>query len=126
MDRAHRLGQRRAVSVFRLLTRGTIEERVQSLQRWKISLAGSLVAVDAALLSAAGGGAGGGAGDAGGSAAAATAPQPGLLQLLAEALPQGGEGGVAAAAAGGEASDDLDPDGGSFESFRARVTRGRR
>lgn len=29
MDRAHRLGQTKQVSVFRLITRGTIEERIR-------------------------------------------------------------------------------------------------
>ena len=32
MDRAHRLGQTRAVHVYRLLTRGTLEERIMGLQ----------------------------------------------------------------------------------------------
>ena len=32
MDRAHRLGQKRAVNVYRLLTRGTLEERIMGLQ----------------------------------------------------------------------------------------------
>jgi TATA-binding protein-associated factor len=36
MDRAHRLGQRRSVSVFRLITRGTLEEKIMSLQRFKV------------------------------------------------------------------------------------------
>ncbi len=29
MDRAHRLGQMKQVTVYRLITRGTIEERIQ-------------------------------------------------------------------------------------------------
>lgn len=32
MDRAHRLGQKRTVNVYRLLTRGTLEERIMGLQ----------------------------------------------------------------------------------------------
>ena len=28
MDRAHRLGQRRIVTVYRLITRGTLEEKI--------------------------------------------------------------------------------------------------
>lgn len=37
MDRAHRLGQRAAcVNVYRILTRGTVEERMMSLQRFKV------------------------------------------------------------------------------------------
>lgn len=32
MDRTHRLGQHRAISVTRLIVRGTIEERIVALQ----------------------------------------------------------------------------------------------
>jgi TATA-binding protein-associated factor len=32
MDRAHRLGQKKTVNVYRLLTRGTLEERIMGLQ----------------------------------------------------------------------------------------------
>jgi len=32
MDRAHRIGQRRTVNVYRLITRGTLEEKVMHLQ----------------------------------------------------------------------------------------------
>lgn len=41
MDRAHRLGQRRSVSVFRLITRGTLEEKIMSLQRFKVHRQGA-------------------------------------------------------------------------------------
>jgi SNF2 family DNA or RNA helicase len=39
-DRAHRIGQVRPVTVYRLLTRGTVEEAVLRLQERKRSLAG--------------------------------------------------------------------------------------
>eukprot|EP00198_Chlamydomonas_reinhardtii_P002616 XP_001691952.1 SNF2 superfamily protein [Chlamydomonas reinhardtii] len=39
MDRAHRLGQRRTVNVYRILTRGTLEERVLGLQQFKKDVA---------------------------------------------------------------------------------------
>ena len=35
MDRAHRLGQTRQVTVYRLITRGTIDERIVQLARVK-------------------------------------------------------------------------------------------
>lgn len=35
IDRAHRLGQTRAVSVYRLITKGTIEQKVMALQLFK-------------------------------------------------------------------------------------------
>ena len=41
-DRAHRIGQTQAVNVYRLLTRGTVEERVKKLQREKALLADQL------------------------------------------------------------------------------------
>ena len=47
-DRAHRIGQTRPVTVYRLLTRGTVEEKVLRLQAKKRSLS---AAVDEAGLS---------------------------------------------------------------------------
>jgi superfamily II DNA or RNA helicase len=41
-DRAHRIGQTKPVTVFRLLTRGTVEEKVVELQSTKKALADSL------------------------------------------------------------------------------------
>ena len=35
MDRAHRLGQTRQVTVYRLITRGTIDERIVQMARVK-------------------------------------------------------------------------------------------
>ncbi|RVW77249.1 TATA-binding protein-associated factor BTAF1 [Vitis vinifera] len=43
MDRAHRLGQRKVVNVHRLIMRGTLEEKVMSLQRFKLSVANSVI-----------------------------------------------------------------------------------
>ena len=56
-DRAHRIGQTKPVTVFRLLTRGTVEEKVVELQSTKKALAESLdesiTATDAPAWSAA-------------------------------------------------------------------------
>ncbi len=41
-DRAHRIGQTKPVTVFRLLTRNTVEEKVTELQNTKKALAASL------------------------------------------------------------------------------------
>lgn len=41
-DRAHRIGQTRPVTVYRLLTRGTVEEKVVKLQAKKRELAGAI------------------------------------------------------------------------------------
>ncbi|KAH8924423.1 hypothetical protein BT69DRAFT_1241102 [Atractiella rhizophila] len=43
MDRAHRLGQRRVVNVYRLITRATLEEKIMGLQRFKLSVANTVV-----------------------------------------------------------------------------------
>jgi hypothetical protein len=50
-DRAHRIGQRRAVVVYRLITSNTIEERVMSLQAFKKRIAGAVVNADNASIS---------------------------------------------------------------------------
>lgn len=41
-DRAHRIGQTRPVTVYRLITRGTVEEKVVSLQKKKRQIAASI------------------------------------------------------------------------------------
>ena len=46
MDRAHRMGQRRAVSVFRLLVEGSLEQRILGLQRFKLDVATAVVGAD--------------------------------------------------------------------------------
>jgi len=42
-DRAHRIGQQRPVTVYRLVAKGTIEEQIVSLHRQKRDLADSLL-----------------------------------------------------------------------------------
>jgi superfamily II DNA or RNA helicase len=42
-DRAHRIGQKRTVQVYKLITRGTVEERILSLQSKKRELTAGLV-----------------------------------------------------------------------------------
>lgn len=44
VDRTHRIGQTRSVNVYRLLTKGTIEEKIQALQRTKQDLVDAVVA----------------------------------------------------------------------------------
>lgn len=46
MDRAHRLGQKRTVNVYRILVKGTLEERIMSLQRFKLDVAAAVVNQD--------------------------------------------------------------------------------
>jgi len=42
-DRAYRMGQENNVQVFRLITRGTIEEKIDELQKKKKDLISSIV-----------------------------------------------------------------------------------
>lgn len=43
MDRAHRIGQKRVVNVYRLITRDTLEERIMGLQQFKLNIASSVI-----------------------------------------------------------------------------------
>ncbi|KAF3440568.1 hypothetical protein FNV43_RR18852 [Rhamnella rubrinervis] len=43
MDRAHRLGQKKVVNVHRLIMRGTLEEKVMGLQKFKLSVANAVI-----------------------------------------------------------------------------------
>lgn len=43
MDRAHRLGQKRVVNVYRLITKGTLEEKIMGLQKFKMNIASTIV-----------------------------------------------------------------------------------
>lgn len=100
MDRAHRLGQKRTVNVYRVLTKGTLEEKIMGLQRFKLDVANAVVNSDNMSLSAmdtgqmlelftadkgtGGGGGGASTGASGGAgAAAADAVSGGLKNALA-------------------------------------------
>ncbi len=50
IDRAHRIGQERAVMAYRLVARNTIEEKILELQRSKRRLADAIVSNDKGLL----------------------------------------------------------------------------
>lgn len=76
MDRAHRIGQKRTVNVYRLITSGTLEEKMMRLQQFKTRTADALIGEEnRSLMSMAtdqlldlltldsGAGAGGGSGD---------------------------------------------------------------
>lgn len=43
MDRAHRMGQKRTVNVYRLITRGTLEEKIMNIQQFKTHVANAVV-----------------------------------------------------------------------------------
>ncbi|KAF5324890.1 hypothetical protein D9611_004580 [Ephemerocybe angulata] len=51
MDRAHRIGQKKVVNVYRLVTKGTLEEKIMGLQRFKLNIAASVVTQQNAGLS---------------------------------------------------------------------------
>ena len=46
MDRAHRIGQKKVVNVYRLITRNTLEEKIMSLQQFKIHTARTVISSD--------------------------------------------------------------------------------
>merc|ERR1719495_1311474 len=43
MDRAHRIGQKKVVNVYRLITRNTLEEKIMSLQKFKLKTAQTVI-----------------------------------------------------------------------------------
>ena len=49
-DRAHRLGQRKVVQVFRMVTKGSIEEKIQEMQQRKQALLDDIVAPGATFI----------------------------------------------------------------------------
>ena len=51
IDRAHRIGQTRHVFAYRLIARGTVEEKVLQLQQTKRDLADAIISEDNAVLS---------------------------------------------------------------------------
>eukprot|EP00039_Didymoeca_costata_P015606 m.268636 g.268636 ORF g.268636 m.268636 type:complete len:1773 (+) comp16256_c0_seq17:253-5571(+) len=46
MDRAHRIGQKKVVNVYRLITRGTLEEKIMNLQRFKQNITNTVITSD--------------------------------------------------------------------------------
>lgn len=51
MDRAHRIGQKKVVNVYRLITRNTVEEKILGLQKFKLKTANSVITKDNSSLS---------------------------------------------------------------------------
>ncbi|KAG0345016.1 TATA-binding protein-associated factor mot1 [Podila humilis] len=43
MDRAHRLGQKKVVNVYRLISKGTLEEKIMGLQKFKLNIANTVI-----------------------------------------------------------------------------------
>nr|CAD7399296.1 unnamed protein product [Timema cristinae] len=50
MDRAHRIGQRKVVNVYRLITRGTLEEKIMGLQKFKLMTANTVISSENASM----------------------------------------------------------------------------
>ncbi|XP_026282175.1 TATA-binding protein-associated factor 172 [Frankliniella occidentalis] len=50
MDRAHRIGQKKVVNVYRLITRATLEEKIMGLQKFKILTANTIISSENASM----------------------------------------------------------------------------
>ncbi|XP_066592225.1 TATA-binding protein-associated factor 172 [Prorops nasuta] len=50
MDRAHRIGQKKVVNVYRLITRATVEEKIMGLQKFKLLTANTIISPENASL----------------------------------------------------------------------------
>ncbi|XP_011155446.1 TATA-binding protein-associated factor 172 isoform X2 [Solenopsis invicta] len=50
MDRAHRIGQKKVVNVYRLITRATVEEKIMGLQKFKLLTANTIISTENASL----------------------------------------------------------------------------
>lgn len=50
IDRAHRIGQKRVLNVYRLITKDTLEEKIMGIQKFKTNLANSIVNIDNASI----------------------------------------------------------------------------
>lgn len=50
IDRAHRIGQKRVLTVYRLITKDTLEERIMGIQKFKTNLANAVVNLDNASI----------------------------------------------------------------------------
>ncbi|XP_049802115.1 TATA-binding protein-associated factor 172 [Schistocerca nitens] len=50
MDRAHRIGQKKVVNVYRLITRGTLEEKIMGLQKFKLLTANTVISSENASM----------------------------------------------------------------------------
>lgn len=46
MDRAHRIGQKKVVNVYRLITRSTVEEKIMGLQKFKLLTANTVISAE--------------------------------------------------------------------------------
>ncbi|XP_017054077.1 TATA-binding protein-associated factor 172 [Drosophila ficusphila] len=96
MDRAHRIGQKKVVNVYRLITRNSLEEKIMGLQKFKILTANTVVSAENASLQTMGtsqifdlfnGGKDQGA-VSGSAAAAGSAKGPMSMNTIIENLPE--------------------------------------
>ncbi|GLC48685.1 hypothetical protein PLESTB_000125600 [Pleodorina starrii] len=99
-DRAHRLGQTRTVSVYRLITRGTVDSNIQAIAERKLALDAAVLTDVTVGAGAEGGGRGRGRGRGRGAASAAETRHMAeiLSSLLTPAAPEEAAAGGAAAA----------------------------
>ncbi len=51
IDRAHRIGQKNILNVYRLMTKDTLEEKIMSIQKFKINVSKAVINLDNASIS---------------------------------------------------------------------------
>ncbi len=50
IDRAHRIGQKNTLNVYRLIMKDTLEEKIMGIQRFKINIANAIINLDNASI----------------------------------------------------------------------------
>ena len=50
IDRAHRIGQKNKVIIYKFITRNSVEEKIMALQERKMALAGELISTEESFI----------------------------------------------------------------------------
>ena len=50
IDRAHRIGQKNVLNVYRLIMKDTLEEKIMGIQKFKLNIANAIINVDNASI----------------------------------------------------------------------------
>ncbi|KXZ47584.1 hypothetical protein GPECTOR_34g743 [Gonium pectorale] len=105
-DRAHRLGQTRTVTVYRFITRGTVDATIQAIAERKLALDAAVLGDMTVGAGAEGGGRGRGRGRGRGANAASSAEVRHMAEILSSLLTGPAGSGSDGGAANGDGSAD--------------------